>query len=184
MKYTATARSPQSSSASARLDFPLGADPALQFLLALPCIALLLAAASLGSLSPWQRGLLAAALLVPAASGIRRLIPGAHGAAASWIAFEAAEAGAMPAVRLRLRDGVERHATLCASSVVLPGIALLVCGFDRSAATLGPGQRLPRRVCVLLRAARHPPADWRLLQWRLRWPVQRRSGPPRPPPLG
>lgn len=150
-----------------------------------------MAVAGLESLAWWQRGLLALALSLIAANGARRLLPGAHAAAVTSVVFDEPAAAAAMVVRLALRDGVERRAVLCPSSLVLPRIALLVFRFDRGGAALGPGQRLPLRVCAVLRAANHPPGHWRQLQWRLRWPAhalrqqpQRRERPPSATPLG
>lgn len=170
MNYTAIRVSPPSSTPYARLEFQLAADHWLHGALLVVALALLSSALSLGSLAFWQRALLALALLICAASGAARLLPGAHPAAVSRLAFDAPVGAAATNLRLWLRDGVERRATLCSGSLLLPGVALLICRFDRHASLLGPGQRLPRRVCAVLRAANHPPGDWRLLQWRLRWP--------------
>ncbi len=165
---------PPSSSESARLEFQLTPDRGLRGALLLVGVALVLSVAGLGSLAIWQRALVAAFLLLLAAGGAARMLPGAHPAAISRLSFDSPLASPVAgAVTLCLRDGVERRAVLCAGSIVLTGWALLVCRFDGDCAAMGPGQRLPRRVCALLLAANHPPADWRRLQWRLRWPPQR-----------
>lgn len=173
MKNIPIARSRPSSNACERLEFCLPVRGRALWLLLPLAIALALAAASLGSLPWWQRGLLGAGLLAPASCGARRLLPGRHAAAVSTLSIDCPRAcRPLLELRVRLRDGVERRASVCRSSLLLPAVLWLVCEFDRGGAALGPGQRLPRRVYALLLARDCQPQAWRKLLWLLRRPVR------------
>ena len=173
MNDTLTHRWQRSSAGCVPLEFRLTRSRRLYGTLLLVAAALILSVVGIGDLDLWQRFALGAALLAAAAGGASPLLPRAPAASVSCIALDNRHAAtACRHIRLRLRDGVERRATLSGGSLVLPSLALLVCRLDPAAMVLGPGQRLPRRVVALLFAAEQDPRAWRLLHWHLRWPVR------------
>lgn len=157
---------PPCSQRSAVLEFRLQTNVRLSAVLAAFAVALCAAVLGVGSLPWWSRLLLLAVLLAAAARGAARLLPQAHAASVSSVTLEPRSCQ----MHVRLRDGVQRRAQLCSGSVVLPSAVLLLFKFERGAAVLGPGQRLPGRVCALLWANEHDPRAWRRLHWQLKWP--------------